>query len=44
MKAFINGADDYIVKPFNVAEVSERIVRLIHQCFFNGKGRKRQDG
>jgi len=33
MKAFINGADDYIVKPFNVAEVSERIVRLIHQMF-----------
>lgn len=33
MKAFINGADDYIVKPFNVAEVSERIIRLIHQMF-----------
>ncbi len=34
MKALINGgADDYIVKPFNVAEVSERIIRLIHQMF-----------
>lgn len=33
MRALENGADDYIIKPFHVPEVSERILRLINRVF-----------
>lgn len=31
--ALENGADDYIVKPFNITDVSNRILRLINRLF-----------
>ncbi|MBD8036179.1 diguanylate cyclase [Solibacillus sp. A46] len=33
LEAFANGADDFIVKPFNIAEVSNRILQLANQLF-----------
>lgn len=33
MEALNNGADDYIVKPFNIADVSNRIISLIDRLF-----------
>ena len=31
--ALTNGADDFIVKPFNLADVSKRILQLVNQLF-----------
>lgn len=33
LEAFANGADDFIVKPFNIADVSNRILQLANQLF-----------
>ncbi|MFF5994706.1 diguanylate cyclase [Lysinibacillus sp. KU-BSD001] len=33
LQALENGADDYIVKPFNIADVSNRIISLINRLF-----------
>ncbi|WP_332651414.1 diguanylate cyclase [Lysinibacillus sp. 54212] len=33
IEALENGANDYIVKPFNIADVSNRIVHLINRLF-----------
>ncbi|WP_431030214.1 GGDEF domain-containing response regulator [Lysinibacillus sp. LZ02] len=33
LEALENGADDYIVKPFNIADVSNRIISLINRLF-----------
>lgn len=33
LEAFASGADDFIVKPFNIADVSNRILQLVNQLF-----------
>ena len=33
LQAFENGADDYIIKPFNIVNVSNRIISLVNRVF-----------
>lgn len=33
LQAFENGADDYIIKPFNIVNVSDRIISLVNRLF-----------
>lgn len=33
LQAFENGADDYIIKPFNIVNVSDRIFSLVNRLF-----------